>query len=65
MTSAGLVKTRDAAGVFAPAQFKDLDDADKLSQPAYVPQDSGIELSAAGNRVRDRHRDRARSSATT
>ena len=26
-----------------------MDDATKLSQPAYVPMDSGIELAAAGN----------------
>ena len=44
-----LAKTRDLQEPFAPAQFKNLDDATKLSQPAYAPQDSGIELSATGN----------------
>lgn len=44
-----LAKTRDLQDSFAPSQFKKFDDAAKLSQPAFVPQDSGIELSAAGN----------------
>jgi uncharacterized protein DUF6603 len=48
VASADLVKTRNLQEPFAPAQFKDLSDADKLSQPAYSPSDSGIELSAAG-----------------
>src|SRR4029453_8561294 len=33
---------------FAPAQFRDMDDAAKLSAPAYEPLDSGVELAAAG-----------------
>jgi len=33
---------------FAPAQFQNMDDADKLSSAAFVPLDSGIELAAAG-----------------
>ena len=49
VTSAGLVRTRDLQESFAPAQFKNFDDAAKLSQPAFAPQDSGIEVSAAGN----------------
>jgi hypothetical protein len=49
VTSAGLVKSRDLQEQFAPSQFKDFDDAARLSQPAYAPEDSGIELSAAGN----------------
>jgi hypothetical protein len=48
VTSGALAKTRDLKEQFAPAQFKNLDDAAKLSQPAYVPQDSGIELAVAG-----------------
>ncbi|HEV7716267.1 MAG TPA: DUF6603 domain-containing protein, partial [Steroidobacteraceae bacterium] len=43
-----LSKLRDIQESFAPAQFKDLSDADKLSSAAYVPQDSGIELTAGG-----------------
>jgi hypothetical protein len=43
-----LVKTRTLTEPFAPSQFRNFDDAAKLSQPAFVPQDSGIEL-AGGN----------------
>ncbi len=46
--SAGLTKTRDLQESFAPTQFRNTDDAGKLSQPAYVPQDSGIELAVTG-----------------
>jgi hypothetical protein len=49
VTSGGLAKTQTLQEPFAPAQFKNMDDAIKLSQPAFVPMDSGIELSAAGN----------------
>jgi hypothetical protein len=49
VTSTDLVQTATLTEPFAPAQFKTADDATKLSQPAYVPQDSGIEMSAAGN----------------
>jgi uncharacterized protein DUF6603 len=47
-TSPALAKTRDLRESFAPAQFKDGDDASKLSEPAYSPQDSGIELAPSG-----------------
>jgi hypothetical protein len=43
-----LTKIRDLQEPFAPAQFKDMADADKLSAAAYTPSDSGIELAAAG-----------------
>jgi hypothetical protein len=33
---------------FASAQYKDMDDAAKLSAPAFEPLDSGVELGAAG-----------------
>jgi hypothetical protein len=33
---------------FAPAQYRDMDDAAKLSAPAFEPLESGIELGAAG-----------------
>jgi len=49
VTSAGLAKVRTLQEPFAPAQFKNMDDAAKLSQPAFTPLDSGVELSAAGN----------------
>ena len=48
VTSAGLAKVRDLQEPFAPAQFQDTDDATKLSEPAFSPQDSGIELAPAG-----------------
>ena len=57
-SGAGLGKTRDLQEPFAPAQFRNFDDATKLSQPAYVPQDSGIEL-AGGGEPRVGHRDHA------
>jgi len=34
---------------FAPSQFRNFDDATKLSQPAFVPQDSGVELAGGSN----------------
>jgi hypothetical protein len=43
-----LTKTTDRLEMFAPAQFRDLSDADKLSQPAFTPEAGGLELSAAG-----------------
>lgn len=48
VTSAGLAKVRDLREPFAPAQFQDTDDATKLSEPAFSPQDSGLELAPAG-----------------
>lgn len=48
----GLQKLVDTTEQFAPAQFQDLDDADKLSRPAYNPQTSGLELSATGAQLR-------------
>jgi hypothetical protein len=44
VTSTSLTKRRELQEQFAPAQYKDATDADKLSEPAYSPQDSGIEL---------------------
>jgi hypothetical protein len=48
VSSAGLTKTRNLQEQFAPAQFINTDDAGKLSQPAYVPQHSGLELAVTG-----------------
>jgi hypothetical protein len=45
----GLSRTKTLQEPFAPAQFTNMDDAAKLSQPAFIPLDSGVELSAAGN----------------
>ena len=47
VTGTTLTKTRDLQEPFAPSQFRNFDDATKLSQPAFVPQDSGIELAGA------------------
>ena len=48
VTSAALAKVRDLQEPFAPAQFQDTDDATKLSEPAFSPQDSGLELAPSG-----------------
>jgi hypothetical protein len=48
----GLVKTGDVLESFAPAQFQDLDDATKLSSPAFQPGHGGITLSSAGGDLR-------------
>lgn len=49
VTSGGLSKSQTLQEQFAPAQFENVDDAAKLSEPAFVPMDSGIELAATGN----------------
>jgi hypothetical protein len=48
VASGGLTKARNLPEQFASAQFKNYDDAAKLSLPAYAPLDGGIELSAEG-----------------
>jgi len=48
VTSPDLTRTRNLQEPFAPAQFQNFDDAQKLSQPAYVPLDSGMELAVGG-----------------
>ncbi|MDQ6805328.1 MAG: hypothetical protein M3065_10260, partial [Actinomycetota bacterium] len=47
-----LAKHRDLQEPFAPSQYNDYDDSAKLSQAAFQPQDSGIELSAVGQEYR-------------
>jgi len=47
VAGAVLTKSRDLQEPFAPSQFRNFDDAAKLSQPAFVPQDSGIELAGS------------------
>ncbi|MFH8795992.1 DUF6603 domain-containing protein [Streptomyces sp. NPDC017941] len=42
----GLVKVSTPDEKFAMAQFQDMDDAAKLSRPAYEDQDAGLELTA-------------------
>jgi hypothetical protein len=50
-----LVKRRDALRGFAPAQFRHMTDAQKLSAPAFQDQPSGLELGAAGSEWRTGH----------
>lgn len=47
VASSTLTKTADLQEQFAPSQFVNFDDATKLSQPAFVPQDSGIEMAGS------------------
>ena len=49
VTGTVLAKTRELSELFSPSQFRDFDDATKLSQPAFVPQDSGVELAGGSN----------------
>ncbi|HEX8188001.1 MAG TPA: DUF6603 domain-containing protein [Pyrinomonadaceae bacterium] len=48
----GLAKKADAFEQFAPAQFQNFQDSQKLSSPAFEPERSGLELSAAGADLR-------------
>jgi hypothetical protein len=52
VTGGGLVRKADAFERFAPAQFQNFSDADKLSKPAFAPERAGVELSAAGDDLR-------------
>ncbi|MGA5550465.1 DUF6603 domain-containing protein [Streptomyces pseudogriseolus] len=47
LSGSGLVRASITADKFAMAQFQDMDDATKLSRPAYEDQDAGLELVAA------------------
>jgi hypothetical protein len=49
VTSSGMSKTRELQEPFAPAQFIEADDATRLSEPAFSPQDSGLELAPEGD----------------
>jgi hypothetical protein len=48
----GLEKKADAFERFAPAQFQNFSDSDKLSKPAFSDEHSGVDLSAAGDDMR-------------
>ena len=52
VSGGALVKKSDTIEQFAPAQFQNFSDSEKLSRPAYVPEHGGIELTAAGGDVR-------------
>jgi hypothetical protein len=48
----GLVKKADVFEKFAPAQFQNFSDADKLSKPAFGPERSGLDLSSGSADLR-------------
>jgi hypothetical protein len=52
VTGSGLAKKADAFEQFAPAQFQDFSDADRLSRPSFAPERAGVDLSAAGADLR-------------
>jgi hypothetical protein len=54
-TGGGLAKVADATESFAGAQFLDLDDAAKLSRPAYERQHGGVDLAMAGAQYASAH----------
>jgi hypothetical protein len=47
-----LNKTKDAQEQFAIAQFQNMEDASKLSRPAYEPQHGGLELSVKDQQLK-------------
>ncbi|MDQ2588400.1 DUF6603 domain-containing protein [Saccharothrix yanglingensis] len=49
--NSGFVRQSVIGDKFAMAQFQDMDDAAKLSRPAYETQDAGLELVAAGGAI--------------
>ncbi|MCA1715213.1 MAG: hypothetical protein LC715_08950, partial [Gammaproteobacteria bacterium] len=51
-SDSGLVRVAITGDKFAMAQFQDMDDAAKLSRPAYENQDAGLELAAAQGKSR-------------
>jgi hypothetical protein len=48
----GLAKKGDIDELFAPAQYQNFSDSEKLSRPAYTKQHGGLELSASGEDTR-------------
>jgi hypothetical protein len=48
VATGGLAKKDDTDELFAIAQFQNMDDAAKLSRPAFEPQNGGVELSVDG-----------------
>ena len=55
VTSGGLARKDDAFDQFAPAQFQNFSDSDKLSKPAFSREKSGLDLSASGADLRSSH----------
>lgn len=52
ITGGGLTTAEDAFEQFAPAQFQNFSDSDKLSKPAFARERSGLNLSAADGALR-------------
>ena len=52
VTGGGLVKRGDVDEQFAPAQFQDFGDAEKLSKPAFQDMHGGLDLSVDGQQLR-------------
>jgi hypothetical protein len=52
VSAGGLSKVADAEQPFALAQYQNMDDATKLSRPAFQKQHSGVQLSVAGQQFR-------------
>ncbi len=46
VATGGLTRKDDALEKFAPAQFQNFSDADKLSKPAFAPERAGLELAS-------------------
>ena len=55
VTGGPFVKLRDAVRSFAPAEFRNLSDADRLSAPAFQDQPSGVVAGAGGSDWRTGH----------
>jgi hypothetical protein len=55
VTGGGLSKVGDAPESFASAQFLDLDDAEKLSRPAFERQHGGVDLAMTGSGYTSAH----------
>ncbi|HST39603.1 MAG TPA: DUF6603 domain-containing protein [Conexibacter sp.] len=47
----GLAKRADVSEQFAPAQYRDMADAEKLGKPAFEREHGGIELTPAGQEI--------------
>lgn len=52
VSGGGLARKADALEQFAPAQFQNFSDSEKLSRPAYAKERAGLEISAAGAEMR-------------
>ena len=51
----GIRRLADPVEPFATAQFRNLDEATKLSAPSFEPQDAGVDLTAEGSTVATSH----------